>query len=249
MTFNTHRYARHIALPSVGEAGQTKLLASKILVVGAGGLGSPALLYLAAAGIGHLGVMDADRVSLSNLQRQILYAEADVGREKIRATADRLHEINSDIQLTLTPENLTAENALSACAGYDVILDCSDNFATRYAINDACLTLGIPWVFAAIGHFSGYLSVFTPNSACYRCFHPEGQEEDAIRCDQMGVLGPLPGILGAMQAMEAIKLLLGIGTPLMGTLWRYDALSANVRHSVIMQDTNCRCSAKRALRG
>jgi adenylyltransferase/sulfurtransferase len=207
-------------------------------------LGSPVLLYLAAAGVGTLGVMDPDRVSLSNLQRQILYAEADVGRLKTRATADRLRELHHEIALSLHAEHLTPENALSYLGGYEVVVDCSDNFATRYAINDACLALGVPWVFAAMGRFSGYLSVFTPSSACYRCFHPEGQDAEALRCDQMGVLGPLPGILGSLQAMETLKLLLGIGAPLAGLLWQYDALTAEVRKTRLVVDERCCCHTK-----
>lgn len=234
------RYARHLALPEVGEAGQEKLLAARVLVVGAGGLGSPALLYLAAAGVGTLGVADGDAVDASNLQRQVLYAAADAGRSKTEAAAARLSALNPAIRVE-THGLLTEGNALDLVARYDVVVDGADNFETRYLVNDACVLAAKPNVHASVHRFEGRASVFDARlGPCYRCLHPEPPEEGLVpSCAEAGVLGVLPGILGTIQAAETLKLLLGLGEPLVGRLLLVDVLGASTRTIRFAKDPGC----------
>ncbi|MET0291805.1 MAG: HesA/MoeB/ThiF family protein [Steroidobacteraceae bacterium] len=223
---DSRRYARHLALPEIGPAGQAKLRDSAVLVIGAGGLGSPAALYLAAAGIGRLGVLDFDRVELSNLQRQVLFDTAAVGQSKASAARDRLAALNPGIRVDAHDERLTARNAARLFGDYDIVLDGTDRLAVRYLVNDACVLLGKPLVSAAIHRFEGQaLTVIPGRSPCYRCLFPTNAEDLVPNCETAGVLGVLPGVMGSLQATEALKLLLGIGEPLTGRLLVYDALS------------------------
>jgi molybdopterin/thiamine biosynthesis adenylyltransferase/rhodanese-related sulfurtransferase len=221
------RYARHIVLPQVGPEGQQKLVEARVLIVGAGGLGSPAALYLAAAGVGSIGLVDHDVVELSNLQRQVLHGTADIGRAKVVSGAERIHQINPSVSVQMHETLLSADNAIKIFQAYDIAIDATDNFATRYLINDASMHTGIPVVHGSVFRFEGQLAVFQPHeTACYRCVFPEPPPRDlAPNCTEAGVFGVLPGIVGAMQASEALKLLLGIGEPLLGRLLTYDALS------------------------
>ncbi|MDP6908257.1 MAG: HesA/MoeB/ThiF family protein [Flavobacteriales bacterium] len=221
------RYARHISLSEIGEVGQQKLLNSRILVIGAGGLGCPALQYLAAAGIGTLGIIDGDVVDESNLQRQILFNTADVGKKKVDAARSRLSAMNPDLSIEVYPENLVAENALKIISNYDLVIDGTDNFATRFLVNDACVKLGKPFVYGAIHKFEGQISVFNyKDGPTYRCLFPEPPSQNQIpNCSEVGVLGVLPGIIGSYQAAEAMKILLGIGEPLSGKLKMINLLS------------------------
>lgn len=236
------RYARHVVLKDIGEAGQEKLLASSVLVIGAGGLGSAALAYLAAGGVGHLGVVEHDRVELSNLQRQILYEASDVGRLKVEAVADRISEINEECRVTLIPKRLREDNAQALVSGFDLVIDGSDNFATRFAVAEACMKAHKPLVSAAISGFAAQLSTFKPylgeGHPCYRCLVPERPERE-ITCAQEGILGPLAGVAGSMQAIEAIKELLAIGESLSGQLLMMDALNWSVRKTVLRRDPAC----------
>lgn len=226
------RYARHIILSEVGAAGQQRLKDARVLVVGAGGLGSPALIYLAAAGVGTLGVVDDDRVEPSNLQRQILYGSGDLGRSKADAARARLLEVNPLITVEPFAERLHAENAERLVAGFDLVLDGSDNFYTRYLVNDACVRQDKPLVYGAISRFEGQLSVLHARAGagfgpCYRCLFPEPPPPGTVpNCAEAGVLGLLPGVIGTMMAAEAVKLILGVGQPLVGRLLHYDALEA-----------------------
>jgi len=220
------RYARHLALAEIGAAGQQKLAGSAVLVVGAGGLGSPAALYLAAAGIGHIGLLDHDRVELSNLQRQVLFASADVGQPKAEVAKARLDALNPALQVTAHAERLDATNIERLFSGYDVIIDGTDRLATRYLVNDACVLWRKPLVSAAIHRFEGQAMTYVPDrSPCYRCLYPDSPEDLIPNCATAGVLGVLPGVMGSLQATEAIKLLLGFGEPLTGRLLLFDALS------------------------
>ena len=223
----TNRYSRHLLLPEIGAAGQGKLRAARVLVVGCGGLGCPVLQYLAAAGVGTLGLLDFDAVDESNLQRQVLYATADVGRPKATVAAEKLRAQNPFVALHAHQTVLSAANALALLADYDLVVDCSDNFATRYLISDACVVLGKPLVFGAIFKFEGQVSVFNyQNGPTYRCLHPVPPAPgEAPSCAQIGVLGVLPGLIGTMQANEALKIILGIGEVLSGRLLLVDALS------------------------
>ncbi|GAB3875438.1 molybdopterin-synthase adenylyltransferase MoeB [Hymenobacter segetis] len=223
----TNRYSRHLLLPEIGAAGQQKLKAACVLVVGCGGLGCPVLQYLAAAGVGTLGLLDFDTVDDSNLQRQVLYATADVGRPKAVVAAERLRAQNPFIELQPYQVVLSAANALALFAEYDLVVDCSDNFATRYLVNDACVVLGKPLVFGAIFKFEGQVSVFNyQNGPTYRCLHPVPPAPgDAPNCAEIGVLGVLPGLIGTMQANETLKIILEIGEVLSGRLLLVDALS------------------------
>ena len=223
----TNRYSRHLLLPEIGLAGQQRLKAARVLVVGCGGLGCPVLQYLAAAGVGTLGLLDFDTVDDSNLQRQVLYATADVGRPKAVVAAEKLAAQNPFITLRTHQVLLSRENALALFADYDVVVDCSDNFATRYLVNDACVVLGRPLVFGAIFKFEGQVSVFNhQNGPTYRCLYPEPPAPgDAPSCAEIGVLGVLPGLLGTMQAAEALKIILELGEVLSGRLLLVDALS------------------------
>ena len=220
------RYARHLALGEIGAAGQQRLAASAVLVVGAGGLGSPAALYLAAAGVGTLGIIDHDRVEISNLQRQILFATSDVGASKAQAARSRLVALNPDLRVIAHEARLDGNNVMQLFAAYDVIIDGTDRLATRYLVNDACVLLGKPLVSAAIHRFEGQALTYLPGkSPCYRCLYPQSPDDLVPNCAQAGVLGVLPGVMGSLQATEALKVLLGIGEPLTGRLLVYDALS------------------------
>jgi molybdopterin/thiamine biosynthesis adenylyltransferase/rhodanese-related sulfurtransferase len=223
----TNRYSRHLLLPEIGTAGQQKLKAARVLVVGCGGLGCPVLQYLAAAGVGTLGLLDFDTVDDSNLQRQVLYATADVGRPKAVAAAEKLRAQNPFIALQTHQELLSAANALALFAEYDMVVDCSDNFATRYLVNDACVLLGKPLVFGAIFKFEGQVSVFNyQNGPTYRCLYPQPPAPgDAPNCAEIGVLGVLPGLVGTLQATETLKIILELGEVLSGRLLLVDALS------------------------
>ena len=234
------RYSRHLLIPEVGLAGQRRLTESRVLVVGAGGLGSPALQYLAAAGVGRIGVVDDDTVDETNLQRQTIFAEADVGRNKAVAAADRLHAINSLVAVDPIARRFDAGNASELVRLYDVVLDCSDNFATRYLTNDACFFERRPDVYGSIFRFDGQVSVFRDAGPCYRCLYPEPPPlESRPTCAEGGVLGALAGIVGAWQAGEAIKLLLRVGEPLAGRLLLVDSLGARVREVRFERDPSC----------
>ncbi len=235
------RYARHLSLPEVGVAGQERLAAGSVLLVGLGGLGSPAALYLAAAGVGRLGLADFDVVDRSNLQRQILYAEADIGRSKLAAAAARLRAANSEVELVLHEGRVGRGNARDLVGGYDVVVDGSDNFPTRYLVHDACYFTGRPYVYGSIFRFEGQASVFARDRGpCYRCLFPEPPPPGSVpSCAEAGVLGVLPGIVGSIQANEALKLLLGTGEPLVGRLLLFDALAMRFRELKLKRDTRC----------
>jgi adenylyltransferase/sulfurtransferase len=235
------RYGRHLALPEVGPQGQLKLKQAGVLLVGAGGLGSPLGLYLAAAGVGRLGLIDFDTVDASNLQRQILYGTRDVGRAKCAAAAERLRDLNPQVALELHETRLTRHNALDLLRPYDVIVDGTDNFATRYLVNDACVLLGKPNVYGSVYRFEGQVSVLgAPGGPCYRCLYPAPPPPGAVpNCAEGGVLGVLPGIIGALQANEVLKLLLGIGEPLIGRLLLFDALQLHFRELKFARNPAC----------
>jgi molybdopterin/thiamine biosynthesis adenylyltransferase/rhodanese-related sulfurtransferase/molybdopterin converting factor small subunit len=235
------RYSRHLIIPDVGMDGQKRLKNAKVLVVGAGGLGSPALLYLAAAGVGTLGIVDFDVVDFSNLQRQILHGTPDVGRSKLASAKDKLNAINPNVKVVLHETALTSANALDLFAPYDVILDGTDNFPTRYLVNDACVLLGKPNAYGSIFRFEGQASVFaTKDGPCYRCLYPEPPPPGLVpSCAEGGVLGVLPGMIGIVQATEAIKLITGIGEPLIGRFMIYDALKMKFRELKLRKDPDC----------
>jgi molybdopterin/thiamine biosynthesis adenylyltransferase/rhodanese-related sulfurtransferase len=236
-----NRYSRHTMLAEVGVAGQLKLLGAKVLCIGAGGLGSPSSMYLAAAGVGTIGVIDDDVVDASNLQRQILHATDRVGTAKVDSAEATLRGLNPDVKVDKHRTRITADNALALIAPYDVIIDGADNFATRYLVNDVALRLAKPVVHASIFRFEGQLTVFAAGgSPCYRCLYPQPPPaEEAPSCAEAGVLGVLPGILGVLQATEAIKLLLGLGTSLAGRLLCYDALATRFRELKLRRDPTC----------
>ncbi len=242
------RYSRHLIIPEVGLGGQRKLKAARVLCVGAGGLGSPLTLYLAAAGVGTLGIVDFDVVDESNLQRQILHGTSDVGRPKLDSAVERLHDVNPNVRLVPHATRLSAANALELFAGYDVIADGSDNFPTRYLVNDACALLGKPNVYASIFRFEGQASVFwAERGPCYRCLYPEPPPPGLVpSCAEGGVLGILPGLLGVIQAAEAVKLLLGIGESLIGRLLLVDALGLRFRELRLRKDPGCPLCGPRA---
>ena len=250
------RYARHLMMPEVGEAGQTKLLRSKVLLVGAGGLGSPAAYYLAAAGVGTLGLVDHDVVERSNLQRQILHTDARVGTSKVASARQTLEALNPTVKIVGYETRLSSANVEQVLAGYDVVVDGSDNFPTRYLVNDACVKMGVPNVHGAVYRFEGQMSVFWPArpqraGPCYRCLFPEPPSpEDAPSCAEVGVLGVLPGVIGLLQATETIKLLLGIGDPLVGRMLYYDALHGSFSELALERDPACRyCGDGRSFPG
>jgi molybdopterin/thiamine biosynthesis adenylyltransferase/rhodanese-related sulfurtransferase len=228
---STDRYARQVILPELGAEGQAKLGRAAVLVVGAGGLGSPVSLYLAAAGVGTIGLVDFDRVDVTNLHRQVLYGTSDVGRPKLEAARERLENLNPEIRIVTHEERLTSENALEVLRPYDVIVDGTDNFATRYLVNDACLLLGKPNVYGSVFRFDGQVSVFaTADGPCYRCLYPEPPPPHLVpNCAEGGVLGILPGVIGTLQATEAVKLITGVGETLAGRLLLFDALQATFR--------------------
>ncbi|NII53885.1 molybdopterin-synthase adenylyltransferase MoeB [Luteibacter sp. SG786] len=237
------RYARQILLPQVGEAGQAKLAAARVAVIGAGGLGAPALLYLAAAGVGHITLIDDDRVERSNLHRQVIHADARVGLGKAESARMTLAALNPRVRVTSVPERLCAENVETLLREHDIVIDGADNFATRYLLAAATRRLGVPMVYAAIERFTGQASVFDPrrdDSPCYRCLFPEPPSAaDAPNCSEAGVLGVLPGLIGLVQATETLKLLLGIGEPLVGRLLTYDALGMRFRELTLRRDPHC----------
>jgi molybdopterin/thiamine biosynthesis adenylyltransferase/rhodanese-related sulfurtransferase len=235
------RYGRHLLLPEVGAAGQRRLLDGRVLIVGAGGLGAPAALYLTAAGVGHIGLVDFDRVELTNLQRQVIYQTSDVGRSKGTAARKRLRALNPDIEVVAYDERLERANARRILRRYDVVIDASDNFATRYLVSDACVLLGKPDVFASVYRFEGQATVFDGRvGPCYRCLFPEPPPPGSVpSCAEAGVLGAVPGLLGLIQATEAIKLLLGIGETLVGRLMLVDLLSMRTRELALRKSSSC----------
>jgi len=235
------RYSRHLIMPEVALAGQEKLKAASVLLIGAGGLGSPLGLYLAAAGIGKIGIVDSDIVDVTNLQRQVMYGTEDVGVEKLEAASARLSDLNPHIEIVKHKVRLTSENALEILVPYDVIVDGTDNFPTRYLVNDACVMLGKPNIYGSIFRFEGQVSVFDASQGpCYRCLYPEPPPPGLVpSCAEGGVLGILPGTVGALQATETIKMILGIGEPLIGRLLRFDALTMNFREFKLRKDTRC----------
>jgi sulfur-carrier protein adenylyltransferase/sulfurtransferase len=235
------RYSRHLIMPEVGVEGQRKLKAGKVLCIGAGGLGSPAALYLAAAGVGTLGIVDFDAVDVSNLQRQILHSTADIGRSKLASAKEKLHALNPEIRIDTFETALSSENALELFEPYDIILDGTDNFPTRYLVNDACVLLGKPNAYGSIFRFEGQASVFaTKQGPCYRCLYPEPPPPGLVpSCAEGGVLGVLPGMIGVIQATEAIKLILGVGEPLIGRFLIYDALRMRFRELKLKKDPDC----------
>src|SRR6266496_2478051 len=235
------RYSRHLIIPDVGMTGQKRLKNAKVLCVGAGGLGSPALLYLAAAGVGTLGVIDFDTVDESNLQRQIIHGQSDIGRPKAQSARDSIKEINPYVTVVLHETQLDSDNALQIFAQYDLIVDGTDNFATRYLVNDACVLLGKPYVWGSIYRFDGQASVFwAEHGPCYRCLYPEPPPPGMVpSCAEGGVLGVLCATIGSIQTTEAIKLLTGIGEPLVGRLMVYDALEMSFRSIKVRKDPEC----------
>ena len=235
------RYSRHLIMPEVTLAGQKRLKAAKVLCIGAGGLGSPLTLYLAAAGVGTLGIVDFDTVDLTNLQRQILFSTADVGRPKIEAAKERLLQLNPEIEIITHSTQLASWNAMELFQDYDIVADGTDNFPTRYLVNDACVLTGKPNVYASIFRFDGQVSVFdAARGPCYRCMFPEPPPPGLVpSCAEGGVLGVLPGILGSLQALEVLKLILGIGDPLVGRLVMFDALDFSFRELSVKKDPNC----------
>ncbi|HZB24577.1 MAG TPA: molybdopterin-synthase adenylyltransferase MoeB [Vicinamibacterales bacterium] len=235
------RYSRHLILPEVGPEGQRRLKAGRVLCVGAGGLGSPAALYLAAAGVGTVGIIDYDNVDASNLQRQILHGTPDVGRSKLQSARDRLSALNPEVRIETHETALTSANALALFKEYDVILDGTDNFATRYLVNDACVILGKPNAYGSIFRFEGQASVFaTKGGPCYRCLYPEPPPPGLVpSCAEGGVLGVLPGVIGTIQATESLKILLGTGTTLAGRLLLYDAWNMRFRELKLRRDPAC----------
>jgi len=235
------RYSRHLIMPEVGVDGQRRLKGGSVLCIGAGGLGSPAAMYLAAAGVGRIGIVDFDVVDFSNLQRQIIHGTPDVGRSKLASAKDRLTAINPHIQVDTYETALSSENALELFEPYDVILDGTDNFPTRYLTNDACVLLGKPNAYGSIFRFEGQASVFsTKGGPCYRCLYPEPPPPGLVpSCAEGGVLGVLPGVIGVIQATEAIKLITGIGEPLIGRFLIYDALRMKFRELKLRKDADC----------
>ena len=234
------RYARHIILPEVGSLGQRKLLAAKVLLIGAGGLGSPASMYLAAAGVGTVGIVDYDAVDLSNLQRQIVHGHSNVGEPKVESAAERLHEINPDVNVVPHNEPLSSANAMEIIGQYDIVVNGSDNFPTRYLVNDACYLLGKPLVDGSLFRFEGRANVYLPGQGCYRCLFPAPPPPGAVpSCAEAGVLGAMCGVIGTIQAVETIKLILGIGDSLVNRLLLFDSLSMEFREVRIPRDPDC----------
>jgi molybdopterin/thiamine biosynthesis adenylyltransferase/rhodanese-related sulfurtransferase len=235
------RYSRHLIMPEVGMEGQKRLKASSVLLIGAGGLGSPLALYLAAAGVGRIGLVDFDVVDFSNLQRQVLHGTPDVGRPKLQSAKERLAAINPEVKVDLYEAKLTSANALDICKPYDIIIDGTDNFPTRYLVNDVCVLLRKPNVYGSIFRFDGQASVFwPPHGPCYRCLYPEPPPPGEVpSCAEGGVLGILPGLVGCIQATEAVKLILGKGEPLIGRLVLYDALAMSFREFKVRRNPKC----------
>ena len=237
----TERYSRHLMLPEVGESGQKKLLQSKVLFVGAGGLGSPSAIYAAAAGIGTIGIVDGDTVDRSNLQRQILHTEDRIGLPKTDSAEEAIRALNSETNVIKYPERLTSKNAMEILQQFDLVIDGCDNFPTRYLVNDACVMLGIPNVHGSIFRFEGQATLFHPGKGpCYRCLYPEPPPPGmAPSCQEAGVLGVLPGVIGILQAIEAIKAILDVGNPLIGRLLTFDALRMEFHEMRLRNDPQC----------
>jgi adenylyltransferase/sulfurtransferase len=236
------RYSRHLILPEVRLEGQKKIRAARVLCIGAGGLGSPVAMYLAAAGIGTLGMVDFDAVELSNLQRQLLHGTEDVGRPKTESARDTLHRLNPNVEIILHPARLTSKNAIEIIQPYDIVVDGTDNFPTRYLANDACVLLGKPNVYGSVFRFEGQASLFAPHlgGPCYRCLYPEPPPPGTVpSCAEGGVFGVLPGIIGTIQATEALKLILGIGVSLLNRLLLYNALDMRFRELKLRRDPQC----------
>jgi adenylyltransferase/sulfurtransferase len=235
------RYSRHLIMPEVGVEGQKRLKAASVLLIGAGGLGSPLGLYLAAAGVGRLGLVDFDVVDFSNLQRQVLHGTPDVGRPKLQSAKDRLQAINPEVQIDLYETHISSANALDIIRPYDLVIDGTDNFPTRYLVNDACVLLKKPNIYGSIFRFDGQASVFLPGEGpCYRCLYPEPPPPGEVpSCAEGGVLGILPGLIGCIQATEAVKLILGQGSPLVGRLLLYDALEMSFREFKVRRNPKC----------
>lgn len=240
MTATDSRYSRHLLLPGFGEEGQERLSHSSVLIVGAGGLGSPVALYLAAAGVGRIGVADADIVSLSNLQRQVIHFTEDVGRSKVDSAASKMHRLNPDVEVSVHECFLTETNALELVGGYDFILDCTDSFASKYLVNDACILAGKAFCAGGVLRYSAQIMTHTPGTACYRCIFPEPPaENDVETCSSVGVLGSVVGIMGAIQATEAIKYLSGVGRLLTDRLLTLDALTMRFETLEIHRNNAC----------
>ena len=235
------RYSRHLIIPDVGVEGQRRLKDARILMVGAGGLGSPIGLYLAAAGVGTLGLVEFDVVDVTNLQRQVIHGTKDVGRRKSESARDRIHDLNPHVNVVLHDARLTSENALEIVSQYDLVVDGTDNFATRYLVNDACVLLGKPNVYGSIFRFEGQSTIFcTKDGPCYRCLYPEPPPPGLVpSCAEGGVLGVLPGLLGLVQATEAVKLVVGAGRPLVGRLLLVDALGMEFRTVKLRKNPRC----------
>ena len=244
------RYGRHLALPGVGQSGQERLKTARVAIVGLGGLGSPAAMYLAAAGVGTLGLIDGDRVDLSNLQRQVLYGDDDVGRLKVDVAAERLSRMNPDVAIQPYPRRLDSSNALSVLGSFDIVLDGSDNFPTRYLVNDATVLLGIPSVHGSVLRFEGRVSVFgTAEGPCYRCLYPEPPPPGVVQdCQDGGVLGVLPGLVGVMQATEVIKTICRLGDSLAGRLLIIDGLGLRFQTFRVSRNVNCPMCSTREIR-
>ena len=244
------RYSRHLIMPEVGMEGQLKLRAARVLLIGVGGLGAPAGLYLTAAGVGHIGLLDFDVVDFTNLQRQVTFGTSDVGKAKTEAAKARLSNLNPDVQITTYETKLTSENALELLKDYDLVVDGTDNFPTRYLVNDACILLGKPNVYGSIFRFEGQVTVFgMPEGPCYRCLYPEPPPPGLVpSCAEGGVLGVLPGIIGSLQALEAIKLIIGRGESLAGRLVLFDALTMKFRELKLRKNSHCpMCGAHRKI--
>lgn len=244
------RYSRQIMLNEVGLSGQRKLLKSKVLLIGAGGLGSPLGVYLAAAGVGTLGLVDGDFVDMSNLHRQIIHRTEDVGRPKVESARDTIRGINPDVKVQLYPERLTVENALEIMREYDVVIDGTDNFQTRYLVNDACILANKPQVHGSILQFQGMVTTFVPGKGpCYRCIYPEPPPQELVpSCGTAGVFGVLPGVIGLLQATETLKLLAGFGDALIGRVVSYDALGLRFREMKFSRDPECSACGSKAVR-
>jgi adenylyltransferase/sulfurtransferase len=234
------RYSRHIILPEIGGVGQRKLLNAKVVLIGAGGLGAPTAMYLGAAGVGTMGIVDFDTVDLSNLHRQIIHGHANIGRPKTESARDKIADINPDVNVVLHNEPLTSENAMEILGQYDIIVNGCDNFATRYLVNDAAYLLKKPVVDGSIFRFEGQATVYQPGKGCYRCLFPSPPPPGAVpSCAEAGVLGALPGMIGVIQATETVKLILELGEPLVNRLLLYDALAMEFREVKIRRDPEC----------
>lgn len=242
-----NRYARHILLPEIGEAGQKKLKAARVLIVGLGGLGAPVSMYLAAAGVGMLGLTDDDRVDVSNLQRQILYTESDAGKFKLNVAEKRLKALNSYVEIFAHPQKITAENALDIVSGYDIVIDGTDNFASHYLLNDACVLANKPLIYGNVHKFEGLVSTVLPKQGpCYRCLYPSAPPPELTpSCAEAGVLGVVPGMIGTLQAAEALKIILGLGKTLAGRVLLVNGLNAGFREVTLARDPQCPACGER----